>query len=235
MEIHIRNATPKDARAMARIIIRAGRQGEESFPYKFPHYEEYPEDNMECTVNMLQTYMLGKDPVWDFKAMVAEVKLDDQSMLTISVAVWEVSAFAENIAEQRDQVVDSYEEVTNNGCENRRDADPARLEEWTKALDNARRQFLGPNGPVNGPLSYLHLQHIFTEPSYQKNGAATKLLFWGMRKADEHKLAIGAFASPMGQQFLCGLDFKIIAPVKVQVEGQEEFVVVTCMSRQAKS
>jgi hypothetical protein len=106
---------------------------------------------------------------------------------------------------------------------------------WKETLDDARRHYLQPNGTVNGPLSYMHLQHLFTQPKYQYNGAATALTQWGINKAEEHGLAIGLFSSPMGELFLQELGFQRLAKVIVQAEGETEKVIVSCMSLPAKS
>ena len=101
-------------------------------------------------------------------------------------------------------------------CLERRDANPLHVKVWKETLDDARRKYLEPNGPVNGPLSYVHLQHLFTQPTYQYNGAATMLTKWGIDKAQEHGLAIGLFSSPMGELFLRELKFQRLAKVIVQ-------------------
>jgi hypothetical protein len=80
----------------------------------------------------------------------------------------------------------------------------------------------------------MHLQHLFTQPTYQYNGAATVLTKWGIDKAQEHGFAIGLFSSPMGELFLRELKFQNLARVIVQAKGETEKVIVSCMSLPAK-
>lgn len=115
----------------------------------------------------------------------------------------------------------------------RRDENPAHVKAWKDTLDAARRKYLEPNGPVNGPLSYLHLQQLHTHPDYQYNGAGTALTKWGIGLAQGHHLKIGLFASPMGEVLFRELHFTKLARVVVQVEGETSRVVVSCMALKA--
>jgi hypothetical protein len=112
----------------------------------------------------------------------------------------------------------------------RRDENTARDKAWKETLDDARRKYLEPNGPFNGPLSYLHLQQLHTHPDYQYNGAGTALTKWGIDLAQRHHLKIGLFASPMGEVLLRELHFTKLGRVVVQVKGETSRVVVNCMA-----
>lgn len=75
----------------------------------------------------------------------------------------------------------------------------------------------------------LHLQFIGTQPEYQRHGAATALMKWGLATAEENNLWIGLFASPIGALFYRHIGFKDVGNVTVQVEGEDESVVVMAM------
>ena len=106
----------------------------------------------------------------------------------------------------------------------RRDAAPKRIQAWKDTLPPYRKVHMtghwGPN---------LHLQFVGTQPEWQRHGAATSLLKWGIITAQEHDLWIGLFGSPVGALFYKHLGFEVVGDVKVQVEGEEEYVIVTAM------
>ena len=106
----------------------------------------------------------------------------------------------------------------------RRDAAPARLQAWKDTLPPYRKaNMTGKWGPN------MHLQYVGTQPEYQRHGAGTALLKWGIDTAKEHNLWIGIFGSPVGAMFYKHLGFEVVGDVRVQAEGEEEYVMVTAM------
>lgn len=76
---------------------------------------------------------------------------------------------------------------------------------------------------------YLHLQCIGTDPDFQRHGAGTLLINWGIRTARQHGLWTGLFASPLGELLYARLGFESVGDVTVRVEGQDEEIGVKAM------
>lgn len=74
------------------------------------------------------------------------------------------------------------------------------------------------------------LRQMATHPDHWKQGAATMLLKWGLREAEEQNVPITMFASPMGKQLYQHYGFKELARAYVNVEGEKEFLNVSCMA-----
>ena len=58
---------------------------------------------------------------------------------------------------------------------------------------------------------------------------------WGFDVADKQNLAIGLFATPIGEILYRKLCFNELKRIMVQMSGKEESVTTTCMRRERKS
>lgn len=77
--------------------------------------------------------------------------------------------------------------------------------------------------------SQVQLYHLATHPDYQRHGAGTRLLNWGLELAMREKKPITLFGSPMGTKLYAELGFRVLDYVTVQVDGEEENVSLCVM------
>ena len=76
----------------------------------------------------------------------------------------------------------------------RRDADLAHIAAFRSVLiASVNKYFDAPYGN-----SQVQLYHLATHPDYQRHGAGTRLLNWGLELAMREKKPITLFGSPMG-------------------------------------
>lgn len=116
--------------------------------------------------------------------------------------------------------------ATGINCKNRHDVDRAREAAFSKTMSSyAREHFVAEFGD-----RHLHLGMIATHPDYQRRGAAGMMLRWGIDKAEREGLAISLFASPMGKPVYQHMGYEVRDVVRVQVEGEEEFITETAMA-----
>ncbi|CAI6333311.1 unnamed protein product [Periconia digitata] len=84
------------------------------------------------------------------------------------------------------------------------------------------------------PHVYLHMLH--TDPKYQKRGAASALLKWGLQRADELGLPTYLESSPIGQPLYKKHGFKDVGSVDVDLTpfgGEGLTHSAPCMLREA--
>ena len=65
---------------------------------------------------------------------------------------------------------------------------------------------------------------LATHPNYQLQGAGGNLTMYGIDRAKEERLAATLFASPMGRKLYGKIGFRDLGVVKIQVDGESEFV-----------
>jgi GNAT superfamily N-acetyltransferase len=110
-------------------------------------------------------------------------------------------------------------------CNTRRDADLAHIAAFRSVLiASVNKYFDAPYGN-----SQVQLYHLATHPDYQRHGAGTRLLNWGLELAMREKKPITLFGSPMGTKLYAELGFRVLDYVTVQVDGEEEKVSLCVM------
>jgi len=82
--------------------------------------------------------------------------------------------------------------------------------------------------------SYIHLLRLATSPMHQRHGAGTALTKWGINLANKYDVAIGLFATSMGEPLYAKLGFQSLAKPTAQVEGEDEKVTMTIMRLEPK-
>ena len=99
----------------------------------------------------------------------------------------------------------------------RRDASAPRM--------NAFRASIGVNKKMTFDAVYgeqqLNLMVLATRPDYQRRGAGSALVKWGMKKAKDEGLTVTLFSSPQGYGLYKKLGFVDVGIASVQVEGEE--------------
>ncbi|KAJ9631081.1 hypothetical protein H2203_001610 [Taxawa tesnikishii (nom. ined.)] len=77
----------------------------------------------------------------------------------------------------------------------------------------------------------LYLDSLGTHPDYQRRGAGSAHVRWGLDLAKEREyLAVTLLASDAGRPVYAHLGFETLANMTVQVEGEEESVTWTVMA-----
>ena len=110
-------------------------------------------------------------------------------------------------------------------CNTRRDADLAHIAAFRSVLvASVNKYFDTPYGD-----SQVQLYHLATHPDYQRHGAGTRLLNWGLELAMREKKPITLFGSPMSTKLYAELGFRVLDYVTVQVDGEEEKVSLCVM------
>lgn len=111
-------------------------------------------------------------------------------------------------------------------CESPRDWNPRHVEAFRRAV----RAALGEKFDSRYGEKQVHLQILGTHPYYQRRGAASALLRYGIQQAREEKLPITLLASPMGQPLYASFGFEDRGKVVVQVDGEEDKVTLDAMA-----
>ncbi|CAH0037033.1 unnamed protein product [Clonostachys rhizophaga] len=111
-------------------------------------------------------------------------------------------------------------------CTRRRDWNPRHVEAFPRAVRAASdEKFDSRYGEKQ-----VHLQILGTHPDYQRRGAASTLLRYGIQQAREEKLPITLLASPMGQPLYATFGFEDRGKVFVQLDGEEDKVTLDAMA-----
>ena len=99
----------------------------------------------------------------------------------------------------------------------RRDANPVHVKEFRESVKIAKKAWFND---VFGQRQ-LNLLRLATHPDYQRHGAGTVLVQWGLAKAENENLAVTLFSSPMGERMYSGLGFHEVGQVRVHVAGEK--------------
>jgi ribosomal protein S18 acetylase RimI-like enzyme len=79
------------------------------------------------------------------------------------------------------------------------------------------------------------LMTLATHPDYGRGGVGTALCYWAIQRAISDKIeALTLFASPLGKLLYTKLKFIVVGIVRIQVEGEEEFVDLPGMTLELK-
>ena len=108
----------------------------------------------------------------------------------------------------------------------RKDCNPARLKAYSEATMKARKEiFVARFGERQ-----LLLRQMATLPNYWGNGAATKLLLWGIERARKEAVAVPLFAGNMGKLLCAKHGFKELGKVKIQAPSETEIIYEVTMA-----
>jgi len=81
---------------------------------------------------------------------------------------------------------------------------------------------------------YLLLHNLGTHPEYERRGAASALVQWGLGLADREGLPIGLFATEAGLRLYLNMGFKVLGETVFQVDGDPMTLVLKAMLRLPK-
>lgn len=100
----------------------------------------------------------------------------------------------------------------------RRDVDPAKAKEYSRAVDEGHARFLD----AQFGTEQIHLQALGTHPLMTRRGLARRLCRWGMDQAAKDGVVATLQAAPLARGVYPWLGFVELGEVKVQVEGDEQ-------------
>ena len=109
--------------------------------------------------------------------------------------------------------------------EGRLDADPARARAYIAATAQAANMY---HDLMYGEHQ-IRLKLLATRPEYQRQGAASKLLDWGMCLSREKLKVLTVLAGPMGRKLYTKTCFYEQGTVDVQVDGEDEKATFSAM------
>lgn len=67
----------------------------------------------------------------------------------------------------------------------------------------------------------LKLMHLATHPRFWGRQAGSLLCRWGVEEAKARKIPLTAFSSGMGQKLYAKLGFRLLAPLRIQIEEDD--------------
>jgi ribosomal protein S18 acetylase RimI-like enzyme len=210
--------------------------------YRFPHRRAYPSDTRKYTMMRYREFL--EDPNERWMVMLAEHRnAHDACNEPMAFAVWEVK----NIKSQTTVQIAQIEKNLKRGyCDSlrrdmmssllvglrrppirqgRRDGDCRRMQAWTDTTSASKKLLFDSQFGT----SHFQLQLLATSPQFQRQGAGSQLVRWGMQLAEYLNVAISVFASPMGEQLYLRLGFRRLASVFVHVEKEKESVELAAM------
>jgi GNAT superfamily N-acetyltransferase len=113
----------------------------------------------------------------------------------------------------------------------RRDTNSAHVKAFKSACKTARENCF--DSKFGNDQMFLH--NISTRPDYQRRGAATALIQWGMSFAEREGIPVTLLSNSVGMQLYTKLSFKSFRTVEVRVEGDSEMLFITPMIKEPKS
>lgn len=112
------------------------------------------------------------------------------------------------------------------GIHERRDANPAHMREYARALSAGFARFFAPYGKEQ-----IHLWLLVTHPNFRRRGAGTMLCNWGLVEATKKGWILTVLASPMGKILYEHLGYNLVGTEKVQADGEDETFNVYCLEQ----
>ncbi|KAI1123033.1 acyl-CoA N-acyltransferase [Nemania abortiva] len=221
----IRLATTSDLDAIAWVAVAAS-PADPIFPYRYPHMDQYPEDFAKYTRIRYGEYLADPNSV----VMVFECpSIEDTSVSKlVAFSIW-VPPPSQEPAHAGVSATQSALNTTPTGnAQNRkpvdrperRDASPARMMAFRANISAAKQRLFDESYGD----SQLYLGMLACHPDYQRRGAGTQLVEWGISKARAEKLTLTLFASPMGAFLYKHLGFRDAGGFRTQVPGEDEFL-----------
>lgn len=243
--VELRQATLDDVDAVVDIST-AAMPADPQYDYRFPLRKQYPKEHRIATRKTIARFLDVE--AGQYTVMLAEMAaLDDpRRVKPVAFCVFETANLnlehgvagcrkASESSEQRLLLMkdrtDAMFPDPKPPLEPRIDGNTARMKAFKEGLDNYQRQFFDD---VYGK-DYFFLVLLATHPHYQRHGAGSRLVNWGVRIARERDIRLGLFASPMGKPLYQHFGFHEIGSAVVRVEGEVEFVAPAIMLFEPRS
>ncbi|KAH0846252.1 hypothetical protein FOPE_12367 [Fonsecaea pedrosoi] len=216
MALTLRFATARDIAAIARLCVES-LPDDPNFDYLWRYRHEYPEDNYFFWLQRLKGNLFDPDMtclVW--RSLTTKV-LRRQ---------WCQSDCGGDTALPRQQGNGGSRVGWTGFKYQRRDADMPRVEAFKRVVDEVYDIYWRKAFPYN-----WHLELLFTHPGHRKQGAATKIVQWGLTQAEMEGADLGLESSPMGFPLYQSLGFVLIEKRTVRVDGDKAELGVLVMHK----
>jgi len=228
----MRKATKDDLDDLVDIMC-AAMPMDPQWDYRFPKRRQFPEDNRRCTRKMMERLVNDDEKSHTVVRVIAIPSSEKgKTSQAVALAVWEMQVFdvlefgKKGIVSLGFGLLHLYLTGFIVDCNDRRDADFARMKAFDVALADAKKTHFDK---VYGDRQ-VYLVILATHPKYQRHGAGTRHCQWGMQLAKTKKAAVTLFSSPMGTALYTELGFKMLDHVSVQVTGEEEKLSIGVMT-----
>ena len=114
-------------------------------------------------------------------------------------------------------------------CSKRRDANWERIKNYGSIVNPIVWKYLEPTDREAPPRTYIHLIRVATSPKWQRHGAGTLLVNWGIKLTQNLSLRIGLLATPSGHGLYAKLGFKDIKTTYVRQPHDDESASMEAM------
>ncbi|KAI9765909.1 MAG: hypothetical protein M1840_007050 [Geoglossum simile] len=218
MDLTLRDATVVDLPRILDIVLSA-LPGDPFYCYLWANREEFPNDHRGYWLQRLQADIFN--PSYSF--VVAE--LGGERVGPIAFGIWERKgndgmAGLRRGRREGGEAWNFYRTSFQNllSTRPRPDAPPARLSACDATLSAVTQQF-----DVGWP-SRFQLELICTHRDYQRRGAGSTILQWGLHEAGRDGVPATVAASPMGEKLYVKYGFEYIREWVVRAEDDDEEV-----------
>ncbi|KAK3114203.1 hypothetical protein LTR53_007703 [Teratosphaeriaceae sp. CCFEE 6253] len=218
-QMALRAARRADLDEVAAVSVAAWSGGKQ-WAYRYPCKDSYPEDNYRHVKQNLDDY-IGKAEAGthDFLVIESTSAEDADAKKIIAYGVW-------------DKPHTGKGKAIPGGTPHfqRRDGHPARMAAFKKATSQKRQELF----VAKFEDRQMSLRHLATHPDYRRRGAGSMVLQWGFERAREQGVAITMFATEVGEPLYERHGFKVLDRIRIQVEGEEEYLMISCMAWEAE-
>ncbi|KAF8150320.1 acyl-CoA N-acyltransferase [Mycena galopus ATCC 62051] len=205
----LRPATTADLDAIAAILSADAASYSEP-DYRYPYRTHYPEDYLKWGMKRIEGFL---DQPEKYAVLVV---VSESHPVPFAYAVWDIAATTPS------------KDASDDGIDERRDANPARLREFRRVLAAASKAYFGRYAE-----QHLYLAFIATHPDFRRRGAASLLCRWGMDRAAASGWPVTLFATALGKKTYDSLGFATLGTETIQVEGEEDKFYSVCMEWRA--
>ncbi|RYP61417.1 hypothetical protein DL769_007702 [Monosporascus sp. CRB-8-3] len=160
----LRRATLGDLDDVLTVVLE-GLSGDPKFDYRFPHRDEYPDDNRKWLRQEYKEYLEQPE-----KYALMIMTASDNDDKPVSLAVWDISLAEPHLGGDLGVPDDP------NGKVVRRDVNPTHYRQWKKQMIAGFEEYFGKYG-----IEQLHLWVLCTLPAFRGRGAGTRLYVNGKK------------------------------------------------------
>ncbi|KIW76137.1 hypothetical protein Z517_10882 [Fonsecaea pedrosoi CBS 271.37] len=220
MALTLRFATARDIAAIARVCVES-LPDDPTFDYLWRYRHEYPEDNYFFWLQRLKGNLFDPDMTC---LVVAKPHYKGAEETVVSVGLWRRHGSTQAARQWQKQgwldwiqgLTTSVENWANVRQYQRRDADMPRVEAFEQVMDEVYDIYWRKAFRDN-----WHLELLFTHPEHRKQGAATKIVQWGLTQAE----------MALTWDLRASLGFVLIEKRTVKVDGDKAELVVLVMHK----
>ncbi|KAF1986480.1 acyl-CoA N-acyltransferase [Aulographum hederae CBS 113979] len=224
--VTVRKASVEDLDAILDIGL-AALPHDPQWHYRFPYRHEFPEDTRDFTRARYKEFLEDGEKQWCVMVAESADAQHPRGAKPVAFAIWEIVNIRKHFGFCTPSKTSTNTSTprTAPSVKRRRDGHAQRMQAWNKTTSWSKQRIFDD---IYG-TGHFHLQILATHPSYRKRGAATALCNVGLAAATRLNMVVSVFASPMGRRLYRQLGFCYVNEVRIQVEGEDQFVILTAM------